>query len=202
MLSSSSVSGITDMTGRQPAVVAKGVAQLETILDYLNHWAAATPEKCFSAFLDRHGNPRETYTYQSFEARTRFLAEYIHEETALQRGDRVALVYPPGLEMVAAFIACARMGAIPVPIPPVTSVAKGAAARLQVGDAGQPGHPRPDRLIARIRHVACDVATCDSEPLASVARHRSAAGSRARGHSRQPFPDPLLAIHVRLDRRA
>jgi thioester reductase-like protein len=131
MLSSSSVSGITVMTGRQPAVVAKGVAQLETILDYLNHWAAATPEKCFSAFLDRHGNPRESYTYQSFEARTRFLAEYIHEETPLQRGDRVALVYPPGLEMVASFIACARVGLIPVPIPPVTSVAKGAAARLR-----------------------------------------------------------------------
>jgi len=71
------------------------------------------------------------YTYQSFEARTRFLAEYIHDETALQRGDRVALVYPPGLEMVVSFVACARMGAIPVPVPPVTSVAKGGAARLR-----------------------------------------------------------------------
>jgi thioester reductase-like protein len=104
---------------------------LDTILDYLDHWVAANPEKCFSAFLDRHGNPRETYTYQSFEARTRFLAEYIHDETPLQRGDRVALVYSPGLEMVASFVACARIGAIPVPIPPVTSVAKGAASRLR-----------------------------------------------------------------------
>jgi len=49
----------------------------------------------------------------------------------LQRGDRVALVYPPGLEMVASFVACVRIGAIPVPIPPVTSVAKGAAARIR-----------------------------------------------------------------------
>src|ERR1035441_405506 len=97
----------------------------------MDHWAAVHPEKCFSAFLDRHGKPRETYTYQSFEARTRFLAEYIHDETALQRGDRVALVYPPGLEMVASFVACARIGAIPVPVPPVTSVAKGGASRLR-----------------------------------------------------------------------
>jgi thioester reductase-like protein len=103
---------------------------LDTILDYLGHWAAVHPDKCFSVFLDRHGKPRETYTYQSFEARTRFLAEYIHHETALQRGDRVALVYPPGLEMVAAFFACARMGAIPVPVPPVASVANGGASRL------------------------------------------------------------------------
>jgi thioester reductase-like protein len=104
---------------------------LETILDYMGHWAEVHPDKCFSAFLDRYGQPRETYTYQSFEARTRFLAEYIHDQTALQRGDRVALVYPPGLEMVAAFVACVRVGAIPVPVPPVTSVANGGASRLR-----------------------------------------------------------------------
>jgi thioester reductase-like protein len=104
---------------------------LDTIFDYMSHWAAVHPDKCFSMFLDRHGKPRETYTYQSFEARTRFLAEYIHNETPLQRGDRVALVYPPGLEMVAAFFACARIGAIPVPVPPVTSVANGGGPRLR-----------------------------------------------------------------------
>ena len=104
---------------------------MDTVLDYLGHWAAVHPDKCFSVFLDRHGKPREKYTYQSFEARTRFLAEYIHDETALQRGDRVALVYPPGLEMIAAFVACVRIGAIPVPVPPVTSVANGGASRLR-----------------------------------------------------------------------
>jgi thioester reductase-like protein len=96
----------------------------------MDHWAAISPEKCFSAFLDRHGNPLETFTYQSFEARTRFLAEYVRAETAVKRGDRVALMYSPGLEMVAAFVACARIGIIPVPIPPLTSASKGAAARL------------------------------------------------------------------------
>src|SRR5215469_5509952 len=106
-------------------------AQLDTILDYLGHWAAVNPDKCFSVFLDRNGTPRETYTYQSFEARTRFLAEYLHDETALQHGDRAALVYPPGLEMIAAFVACARIGVIPVPVPPVTSVTNGGASRLR-----------------------------------------------------------------------
>ena len=106
-------------------------AYLDTILDHMDHWAAVQPEKCFSAFLDRHGKPRETYTYESFAARTRFLAEYIHDETFLQRGDRVALVYSPGLEMVAAFVACARIGLIPVPVPPATSVAKGGTDRLR-----------------------------------------------------------------------
>ncbi len=104
---------------------------MDTILDYMSHWAAVNPDKCFSVFLDRNGNPRETHTYQSFEARTRFLAECIHDEAALQRGDRVALMYQPGLEMIAAFIACARIGAIPVPVPPVASVANGGASRLR-----------------------------------------------------------------------
>ena len=104
---------------------------MDTILDYLGHWAAVNSDKCFSVFLDRNGTPRETYTYRSFEARTRFLAEYLGEETPLQRGDRVALVYPPGLEMVAAFVACARLGVIPVPVPPVTSATNGGASRLR-----------------------------------------------------------------------
>ena len=103
---------------------------MDTILGYLSHWAGINPDKCFSSFLDRHGNTRENYTYQTFDARTRFLAEYLLSETGIQRGDRVALVYPPGLEMVASFVACTRIGVIPVPIPPATSVGKGAVARL------------------------------------------------------------------------
>jgi thioester reductase-like protein len=114
------------------------MAQLDTILDYLGHWAAVEPDKCFSMFLDRNGTPRESYTFRSFEDRTRFLAEYLDDETTLQRGDRVALVYSPGLEMVAAFVACARIGVIPVPVPPVTSVTSGGAARLRsvMADSG------------------------------------------------------------------
>ncbi|MGH3159853.1 MAG: thioester reductase domain-containing protein, partial [Streptosporangiaceae bacterium] len=124
-------SGAAVLAGREELVRQRGVTHLDTLLDYMDHWAAVHPEQCFSAFLDRHGNPRETYTYRSFEARTRFLAEYIHGETALQHGDRVALVYPPGLEMVAAFVACARLGAIPVPVPPAASVTTGGASRLR-----------------------------------------------------------------------
>ena len=144
---------------------------MDTIVDYLGHWAAVSPDKCFSVFLDRNGAPRETYTYRSFETRTRFLAEYVHDETAVQRGDRVALVYPPGLETVAAFVACARIGVIPVPVPPVTSVTTGGASRLRsvmldsgaalaltdssfgpelVGRGGAGDHADPEDAFARL----------------------------------------------------
>src|SRR6266508_5101668 len=86
--------------------------QLDTILDYLDHWTDIHPDQCFASFLDRRGEPIETYTYRSFQARTRFLAEYLREETSVQPGDRVALMYSPSLEMVVAFLACARIGAI------------------------------------------------------------------------------------------
>ena len=144
---------------------------MDTIVDYLGHWAAVSPDKCFSVFLDRNGTPRETYTYRSFEARTRFLAEYFHDETDVQRGDRVALVYPPGLETVAAFVACARIGVIPVPVPPVTSLTTGGASRLRsvmldsgaalaltdssfgpelVGRGGAGDHADPEDAFARL----------------------------------------------------
>ncbi|UCG14951.1 MAG: thioester reductase domain-containing protein [Deltaproteobacteria bacterium] len=78
------------------------------------------PDKCLSSFLDIHGNEKETYTYSSFHERSRHLAEYLSRQVGLKGGDRALLVYPPGLEIIVAFIACARIGAIPVPIYPPT----------------------------------------------------------------------------------
>ncbi len=90
------------------------------IIDYLEHWAAIQPDKCFSSFLDVHGKEIETYTYSGFHERSRHLAEYLSLQLRIKRGDRVLLVYPPGLEIFVAFIACARIGAIPVPVYPPT----------------------------------------------------------------------------------
>jgi thioester reductase-like protein len=93
---------------------------MNSIIDYLEHWAAIQPDKCFSSFLDVHGKEIETYTYSGFNERSRHLAEYLSSQVGLMRGDRVLLVYPPGLEVIVAFIACVRIGAIPVPVYPPT----------------------------------------------------------------------------------
>ena len=103
---------------------------MDTMLDYLTRWAADCPDQKFATFLDRQGDPLEAHTYRTFEARTRLLAEYLLAETVLRRGDRVVLMYAPGLEMVAAFIACTRIGAIPVPVPPLTAGGQGREQRL------------------------------------------------------------------------
>ncbi len=91
---------------------------METLIDYLQMWAARKPDQTLFRFVDAEGRELEHYTYQSFAERTRELAAYLSTEAGLSRGERVLLVYPPSLEMVAAFFACARIGVVAVPVSP------------------------------------------------------------------------------------
>ncbi len=105
---------------------------METLVDCLEYWAQAQPEKILFGFLDGRGNCREQYTYQQFYERALSLAQQLAELTALQYGDRVLLVYPPGLELMAAFFATVNLGVIPVPVCAPMSMTSGAgAARIE-----------------------------------------------------------------------
>jgi len=68
------------------------------------------------AFLDGSGRITDSFTYSEFERQTARLAHYLAEDSGLKHGGRVLLAYPPGLEMIVAFFACARLGVIPVPV--------------------------------------------------------------------------------------
>ena len=91
---------------------------METLIDYLRMWETRRPDQTLYRFVDAEGRELEHYTYQSFAERTRELAAYLFTEAGLRPGERALLVYPPGLEMVAAFYACARIGVIAVPVSP------------------------------------------------------------------------------------
>src|ERR1700757_609404 len=91
---------------------------METLIDYLQMWEARKPDQTLFRFVDAEGRELEHYTYQSFAERTRELAAYLSTEAGLRHGERVLLVYPPSLEMVAAFFACARIGVVAVPVSP------------------------------------------------------------------------------------
>jgi thioester reductase-like protein len=99
---------------------------MESIVDLLDHWAGVQPDARFSSFLDIEGQEKESYNYLELHERTRHLAEYLATEAGLRRGDRALLVYPPGLECVAAFFACARIGVLPVPACPPSKASPGA----------------------------------------------------------------------------
>jgi thioester reductase-like protein len=93
---------------------------MRSIIDCLEYWAAVQPDARFCSFLDIEGSEKQTYTYRGFHQRTSYLAEFLLREKHLRRGDRALLVYPPGLELIVTFFACARLGVIPVPVPPAT----------------------------------------------------------------------------------
>src|SRR5438874_5869082 len=95
---------------------------MNSVIDYLEQWAAVQPNKCLCSFLDARGEEKASYTYLNFSNRTRTLAAYLSQQVGLKYGDRVLLVYPPGLEVIVAFYACVRIGVIPVPVPPATIV--------------------------------------------------------------------------------
>ena len=76
------------------------------------------PDKRLYAFLDGKGNIKESYTYKEFSYRVRSIASHLYAIAALKPGDKVLLVYPPGLEMICAFFACVKLGVIPVPVYP------------------------------------------------------------------------------------
>jgi thioester reductase-like protein len=104
---------------------------VETLIDYLRMWETQRPDQIVYRFVDVDGRELEQYTYQSFAERTRELAAYLSAEVGLKPGERALLVYPPGLEMVAALIACARIGVVAVPVsPPLPMAFEAGLAKL------------------------------------------------------------------------
>ena len=92
--------------------------ELDTITAYLDHWASRNPTKTLYSFLDGRGDEIDSYDYLGFSERTGFLAEYLELEAGIRRGRSSAFGLSPGLESIVAFFACARLGAIPVPVHP------------------------------------------------------------------------------------
>jgi thioester reductase-like protein len=85
----------------------------------LEQRAAQAPDGLLFRFVRADGSEAERYTCRSFLDRSRTLAVGLRQVLAASgavRGERVLLAYPPGLELVLAFFACARLGVIPVPV--------------------------------------------------------------------------------------
>jgi thioester reductase-like protein len=100
------------------------------LVEHLERWAAAKPEATLYAYMDARGHIAESYTYGGFEARTAELAAHLAAK-GIGYDIPVLLVFPPGLDFIAAFLACVRIGAVPVPIqPPDASGVAGGLEKL------------------------------------------------------------------------
>lgn len=92
-----------------------------SILAPFREWVDRNPDQLLHAFLDLDGRVTESYTYAQFLQRTADIAAHIRRVSPMAQGERVLLAYPPGVEMICAFLACVRLGLIPVPVYPPTS---------------------------------------------------------------------------------
>lgn len=100
---------------------------MKSIIDYLEGWAGTQPHKPLFGFINLDGLETDLYTYSSFDEKTRNLAEHLSRHEGLKAGDRVLLVFQPGLDIVVAFFACARLGLVPVPVVPPSPMGSEAA---------------------------------------------------------------------------
>jgi 8-amino-7-oxononanoate synthase len=99
----------------------------------LRHWEQLRPDARAFAFTDGEGS-EVSLTYAQLWAEVRGLAGYMQGRCGIRPGDRVLLLYPPGLDFVIGLFACHAAGAIAVPAFP----------------------PRRNRKASRIRSIVVD----------------------------------------------
>lgn len=103
-----------------------------TLVELLRYRALHQPQQRAFAFLEDGESESSQLTYGDLDRRARSIGAQLQDQKAA--GERVLLLYPPGLEYVSAFFGCLYAGAIAVPIYP----------------------PRPNRSLARLREITAD----------------------------------------------
>ena len=131
-------------------------AQVPTLVDMLVYRSKETPEKTASTFLIEGEDDRQSYTYAAWDARARAIAVRLRQSHA--KGDRALLLYPSGLDYIAAFMGCLYAGVIAVPAYP----------------------PRKNRSLDRIDAIVSD------SGATVVLTHRSIANQIQSGFADQP----------------
>ncbi|HJQ80845.1 MAG TPA: AMP-binding protein [Lacipirellulaceae bacterium] len=111
-----------------------------TLLELLANQAANQPDGVAYVFLDERDGLSEI-TFGQLDRRARAIAARLQLE--LRCGDRALLVYPAGLEFIAAFFGCLYAGVVAVPAT----------------------YPKPKRPMPRLQRIAVD---CDAHVALST----------------------------------
>jgi acyl-CoA synthetase (AMP-forming)/AMP-acid ligase II len=124
---------------------------LSSLVELLRRRAAARPGACGYTFLDGGEAEGASLTYAGLDRRSRQVATLIRGSAT--RGDRVLLLYPPGLEFIPAFFGCLYAGVVAVPTYP-------------------PNPLRPSEGLRRLQAVAaeagCAAVLCTAEVAARL----------------------------------
>lgn len=105
------------------------------LVEIVDRWADQTPDREVFAFADEEGPSERTLTFAELQARAWAIAARLAE--AARPGDRVLLLFEPGLDFVCGFFACLYAGVVAVPTYP-------------------PSGSRLDREVSRLIAIAKD----------------------------------------------
>lgn len=87
---------------------------LNTLVDLLRHQAEHQPDLSVYTFLTDNEIAEEQLTCAQLDQRARAIAAFLQQQYSVH-GERILLLYPPGLDYIVSFFACLYAGAIAVP---------------------------------------------------------------------------------------
>lgn len=88
-----------------------------TIVDILRYRAVSQPDQLTFTFLPDGETEGDRLTYRELDRRSRAITAKL--QTLGLSGERVLLLYPPGLDYLAAFFGCLYAGVVAVPADPL-----------------------------------------------------------------------------------
>ncbi len=104
--------------GLETHEIAAPVVQWNTLVELVRYRATRQPNQCAYTFLEDGETQKTHLTYGELDRQARAIAAQLQELKAC--GERVLLLYPQGLEYIAAFFGCLYAGALAVPAYPPT----------------------------------------------------------------------------------
>uniref|UniRef100_A0A4W5QUZ7 Disco-interacting protein 2 homolog Ba n=1 Tax=Hucho hucho TaxID=62062 RepID=A0A4W5QUZ7_9TELE len=140
----------------------EGLVRKHQFLSEALQWRAQTdPDHVLYVLLNAKGVAVCTATCSQLHKRAEKITSALMERGGLNTGDNVVLLYPPGIDLIAAFYGCLYAGVIPVTVRPPHP--QNLAATLPTV-----------RMIIDVSKAACILTT---QPLMRILRSREAAAS-------------------------
>lgn len=91
---------------------------MKTLNSVFEDNASRWPDRPLFTWFDGQGQRSAEHSFGSLRREADRVAAHLVRRHGLQPGDRAALCYPPGPAFLVAFVACVRVGVIPVPVYP------------------------------------------------------------------------------------
>jgi acyl-CoA synthetase (AMP-forming)/AMP-acid ligase II len=90
--------------------------QFSTLVELLRYRAQHQGSKLAYQFLNDGKDEGPAYTYRELDTQARAIAAFLQQGKV--KGERALLLYPQGIEVMAAFCGCLYAGVIAIPVPP------------------------------------------------------------------------------------